>query len=247
MDQTRELTDALKRALRVRGLRYRDVATALGISEASVKRTFSEGSFTLKRVEEICRLMDMTIYELARLTRMAQERAATELSAEQEQALADQESLLRYFYLLINGWTPASINQEYGIDEIESTLLLTRLDGLNLIELLPGNAVRLRTGRNIAWRPNGSLRERYSETIRAEFLTNDFTGEDTYFYIEAGELSDASRKMLLRRIKQLVKEFNDLADFDTSLQPSERRGMGFLLAMRPWVFSMIRAAPEAES
>ena len=40
VDASRLLIDALKRALRARGVTYRDVARALELSEPSVKRLF---------------------------------------------------------------------------------------------------------------------------------------------------------------------------------------------------------------
>ena len=53
MSQTDQILTALKKCLRAKGLTYRDVAAALELSEASVKRLFSEQSFSLKRLEEI--------------------------------------------------------------------------------------------------------------------------------------------------------------------------------------------------
>ena len=49
------LVEALKRTLKAKGLTYADVAGAIALSEASVKRMFARGDFTLQRLEEICR------------------------------------------------------------------------------------------------------------------------------------------------------------------------------------------------
>src|SRR5438445_607230 len=45
--------EALKKCLRAHGMTYAALARELRISEASVKRMFSRGSFTLSRIEEI--------------------------------------------------------------------------------------------------------------------------------------------------------------------------------------------------
>ena len=60
MSQTDQLLDALKRVLRERGLTYADAAGALELSEASVKRLFSQRQFTLERVERLCELARWT-------------------------------------------------------------------------------------------------------------------------------------------------------------------------------------------
>ena len=66
-----------------------------------MKWLFSAGTFTLQRVEQICRVLDIDLFELARL---AHNGAATagELSVGQEQALADSPRLPLGFHLLNN-------------------------------------------------------------------------------------------------------------------------------------------------
>ena len=67
MSPVQSLEDALKRALRAGGVTYADVARDLGLSEASVKRMFSRGAFTLERFEAVCRMVDLGITDLVRL------------------------------------------------------------------------------------------------------------------------------------------------------------------------------------
>ena len=50
MGQTRELVAALKTELKAQGKTYADVAAALELSEASVKRIFSQQNFSLERL-----------------------------------------------------------------------------------------------------------------------------------------------------------------------------------------------------
>ena len=69
--QTAELLKTLKKCLKAKGLNYRDVADALSLSEASIKRLFSDQSFSVSRLEEVCRFLDMTIYDLARMTSLS--------------------------------------------------------------------------------------------------------------------------------------------------------------------------------
>ena len=61
MSQTTLLLETLKQEIRRQGKTYADAAQALGLSEASVKRLFSEKSFSLERLDILCQWLDMDI------------------------------------------------------------------------------------------------------------------------------------------------------------------------------------------
>lgn len=245
MSQTDQILAALKKCLRAKGLTYRDVASAVDLSEASVKRLFSEQSFSLKRLEDICRYLDMNFYELARLTRMHTDEETTELSAEQEKALADNPMLLAYFYLLLNGWSTKRIASHYELDELHQTRYLVRLDRLKLIELLPGNRVRLLTGRSISWRPGGPVRKTFEQQVKQEFLKSRFSRDDEMIRFESGELSDVSIRILRRKLEKFGQEFDDLAELDINLPADKKKSVGLMLALRPWAYwSLIEQAVD---
>ena len=214
MSQTGQLLSALKKCLRARGMTYRDLAKSLDISEASVKRIFSQQTFTLGRLEDVCRVLDMSIYDLAKLTRMRGEDEVTVLTRDQEQALADDSTLLTYFYLLLIGWTPESIAAEHHLDELQQTRILTRLDRLKLLDLYPKNRVRLRTSRRIVWRTDGAIRKQYERQVTAQFQKYRIRAADELFWLETSELSDASLKVLIRKLEKVSQEFEELAELD---------------------------------
>src|SRR5690606_14033922 len=215
--QSSDLVSALKQCLRAKGLGYRDVGQALGLSEASVKRIFSRRTFTLARLEEICRLLDMSLYDLARLTRLESADEVTHLSLEQEQALADDPIVLTYFYLLLTGRTPKKIAAEFGLDDRQQATMLARLSRLRLVELYPVNNGRLLTGRRIEWRKDGPIRKLYQKQVAEAFMSSRFAGRDEVLGFDTGELSEASVKILLRKIERLGREFDDLVDLDISM------------------------------
>src|SRR5688572_3707559 len=143
MDETRQLVDALKRCLKMRGLTYAALAERINLSEASVKRIFADRSFTLRRLEHVCSALEISMSELVRMTESGRSRPTT-LSVEQEQALARDPALLSYFYLLLNGWTERQIQRGYEFDEPQMRKLRSRLVGLHLLESLPRGGYRLR-------------------------------------------------------------------------------------------------------
>ncbi len=239
MSQTKDLLSALKKCLRLKGLTYRDVAVALQLSEASVKRIFSEQTFSVSRLEEVCRFLDMSIYDLARLARQGIDNDLTRLSAEQEQGLADDPLVLTYFYLLLTGRTPQKIAREFSLDDQQQTTMLVRLSRLKLVELYPNNKGRLLTGRRIDWRQDGPIRKMYENEVQQAFLDSHFEQEDQVFRFETGELSDASVKIVLKKIERLCLEFDEFAELDVSTPEKHKRAIGLLIGFRSWNYWQI--------
>ena len=58
------LLRAIKSALRMRGLTYRDLARLLEVSEPTVKRDLSKGRFSLRRLDQICAALGLTLADL---------------------------------------------------------------------------------------------------------------------------------------------------------------------------------------
>lgn len=232
-----EFTAALKRCLKSRGMTYARLAPHLDLSETSVKRLFSSGGFTLERIEQICRLLDMDLFELARHAQSSAA-TATELSITQEQSLASEPRLLLVFHLLLSGWRVDDIVDAYEMSRPQCVAAMIRLDRLRLIDLKPGDEVRLRTARLITWRRNGPIRQAYQERVLHEFFDADFESPSEMLQFEAKELSRASREVIRRKLERLVKEFNDLATLDADLKPGERESIGLVIGLRPYVLSL---------
>ncbi|MEO1201511.1 MAG: helix-turn-helix transcriptional regulator [Pseudomonadota bacterium] len=236
MTQTGRLLSALKQCLRARGLTYRDLAAELGLSESSVKRLFSEQTFSLQRLEDVCRVLDMTIYELSRLAAAGSGATNDELSQAQEEALAEDPRLLAFFYLLTIGWKAHRIRRRLAIDERNEVRCLSRLQRLGLIEVMPRKRVRLLTDTRIRWSAAGPIRRRYENRVKHDFVDYAFDAADDALNLEYSELSEASITLLRRRIEQLAAGFQELAEVDRHLPPEEKRGFAVLLAARQWTF-----------
>lgn len=239
MSQTRDLLQSLKKCLHARGLTYRDVARALNISEASVKRIFSAQTFSLQRLEEVCRFLDMSFYDLARMARLSNEDETTQLTHQQEQGLAKDPLVLTYFYLLLTGRTPDKIAREFGLDARQQTTMLVRLSKLKLVELLPKNNGRLLTSRRIDWRRDGPIRKLYQRQVQEAFMDSEFDGSNEWFRFDTGELSVASVSVLSKKFEKLSQEFDEFAELDISTPVARKKAYGLLVSFRPWAFWQI--------
>lgn len=238
MSECAQIIAVLKRSLKARGTTYRDLAQAIGLSEASIKRIFAEETFSLARLEQICTALGLSIAEVARMAAQQTTSDASQLTLEQEQVLASDWHLLACFHLLLNGRQPADIGRELDLAERQLRGLLVKLDAAKLIELQPKLKARLRTPNVIAWRSNGPVRRLYEQQVKTEFLQAEFTGRQELINFASAELSEASAKILRRKTELLARDFAELAALDAGLADKEKRSMGLLLALRPWVFSM---------
>src|SRR5688500_12821834 len=233
---TTGLVEALKKLLKARGVTYRALAAGLGLSEPSVKRLFSERTFTLQRLEQVCQILDIDFFELAKLARGA---AATtnEMTIAQEQVLAQDTKLLGVFYLVFNDWQPDDIYERYVLTRAELLRLLLRLDKLGLVEVMPGDKVKLRVPKSLRLRREGPIRRAHGRHVVASFLQADFASAGGLFRFEIRELSKASFVTMQRRLERVAAEFNELAELDSYLPSDQREGVGMALGTRPWVVS----------
>lgn len=236
--QTAGLVETLKKLLKARGATYRDLARALGLSEPSVKRLFSERTFTLARLEQVCAFLEVDFFEVAKLARGATV-AVDQMSVAQEAALAADPKLLGVFYLAFNDWQLDDILERYHLTRAEALRLLLRLDRLGLVEVQPGDTIRLRVPRSLRLRPQGPIHRVHGHDVIASFMRADFAAAGGRFRFEFRELSRASFELLQRRIDRLGVEFNELAELDSYLPSDQRTTIGMALGIRPWTMSLV--------
>lgn len=240
MSEVQEIVQALKRALKERGVLYAQIADALGVSESTVKRMFASGNFTLDRLQQICQIIEI---EIADLTAMVIERRARieELSLEQEEALVGNFKLLMLAFLLLNNWRIDAIVRQYQIDELESVRLLVQLDQLGIIDLQPGNRPKLLLSRNFRWRPRGPIQRFFEQQVQSEFFRCRFDKPLEHRLVLNGMLSDQSIRLLQQRFDRLADEFEARVKEDSRIDLDEHNGTTAVLAIRPWSLSLFDA------
>lgn len=233
MNEVERLLNTIKRQLRRRGLTYRDVAVALELSEASVKRLFASGRMTLDRLARLADLLGLTLAELTQQA-AAMETRLRELSVDQEAALVSDIRLMLVAVCALNHWTLSDIVAGYRLTEAECIERLLRLERLRLIDLLPGNRIRIVVARDFAWRPDGPIRRYFQRHGQDDFLADAFNGDDGEMSFVHGMLTAAASLQLRGELARLKARFADLHDEGQSAALAERRGTGLLLAYRAW-------------
>jgi AcrR family transcriptional regulator len=225
----------MKRALREHDLTYADVARKLELSVATVKRLFSTGDFSLQRVDAICELIGITLREILE---RGQERAApmNQLSVSQEQEIVADPRLLLVTWLVLNRTQFEDIVRRYRFSERELLRYFLQLDRLKVIELQPGNRVRLLVSRRFSWRVGGPVQKFIHQKVLREFLAGHFAGANEEFFFHGGAISDETLAHVRRVLKNASRECVELVEGDRGPWDS-RHGTAFVLAVRPWKYS----------
>ena len=224
----------LKRALRERGLTYAAVAAKLRLSVASVKRLFSGGDLSLKRVDQICELLETGLADI--LARARDRPAASQLTLAQEQEIVSDPKLFLIAWLVINRTPFDEIARSFQFTEREVLRLFFRLDQLKVIELQPGNRVRLLVSRYFSWRAGGPVQRYIHEKLLREFMSSHFAGPQEEFFFHGGAVSDAALGELKLLLRNTSRQCAEIIEHDRAPH-ANRRGAAFLLALRPWKYS----------
>jgi len=237
---TRAIVETLKKVLKARGMTYADLALALRVSTPTIKRLFSQRTFTLERLEEILKVLELDFHELARMSH-GRRSGPAELSVEQESALAKDARLFSVFWLLCNEWRFDEIVSEFRLGAAQITSYFARLERLRLIDWRPGNRARLRVPKHYVWRTGGPLRKAYGLKVVTEFMRARFDAPHDAFHFEAQELSAESAIVVKRRLDRVAAEINELVEIDAATPAKKRVTLGVLLACRPWSISIVHA------
>jgi transcriptional regulator with XRE-family HTH domain len=235
MAQQAQVVAGLKAALKERGLTYADVATALKLSVASVKRVFSTGPLTLDRVDRICGLVGL---ELSELLERSNERArqSSKLSLTQEREIVADPKLFLVTWLILNRTQFGEIVKDYRFTERELLRYLIKLDRLRIIELQPENKVRVLVSRSSAWRAGGPVQAYIHQRLVKEFLSTHFNGPQDEYAFHGGSVTPMALAQLQGVMRNAARDCAEIVDRDrTAVAP--RSGVAVLLALRPWRYS----------
>lgn len=240
MKETTQLIATIKRCFKERGMTYKDVAQALELSEPSVKRLLASGRLTLERLAQIAGLLDLTLAELCQQADASRLQPRT-LSAAQEAQLVSDQALLLVAVCALNHWSLNDIVAAYRISVAEGVKYLLALDKIGMIELMPGNRIRLRVARDFDWLPKGPIQQFFLQQGMGDFIASPFARADESMEFVHGMLSAPALAQLQLELRRLRGRLAALHEESASAPLSQRRGTGLLLAMREWEPAGFRA------
>ncbi|HEY0489278.1 MAG TPA: helix-turn-helix transcriptional regulator [Telluria sp.] len=233
------LVDTLKRLLKSRGITYADLAGRIDMSEASVKRMFSQKNFTLQRLDQILDACGIGFEELHAAQRGPQ--LVAQLTPAQEQEIIGDPQLLVVAVSAMNHMGFDDIVLTYALTEAQVTACLLRLDKIGFLELLPNNRVKLLIARTFSWIANGPIQSYFRSEAAADYLNARFDGDGEVLGLVNVMLSRQSSAALIERLKQVAADIAQLHQNETRVPLAQKQAMSFMLAARPWVPHVFQA------
>jgi len=239
------LVDSLKRELKARGITYADLAARIKMSEASVKRMFSQKNFTLQRLDHVLQAAGI---EFGDLTSAAHQESQliSQLTYEQEREIIGNPKIFVVAVSVLNLITVEQIIGVYDMSAAEVVKHLIRLDKIGFLQLQPNNRVKLLVSRTFHWIPNGPIQNHFRELAYRDYLNSKFDGEDEIMQLVNVMLSKQSTAALLSRLKQVAREFSQLHQDEMKLPYDDKTPISILVAARPWMPESFKALVRKE-
>ncbi len=239
MTTSARIIDTLKRELKSRGFTYRDLAASLSLSESAVKHMFSTGNFSLRRLDEICGVLEVDFGDLVDISQ-SREQKIEQLTEQQEEEIMSDMRLLLVAYCLLNYWSFDEILERYDITPEQGRSYLRKLDRMQFIELQPGDRVRLLLANNFSWRKNGAIEQFFRGRVQNEFFSHDFRDDESLRIVKNGMLTRKSMMRLIEKLNATGDLFDDTTWEERRLSADDRKGTTMVLAIRHWFFEGFR-------
>jgi transcriptional regulator with XRE-family HTH domain len=236
MSGSATLVRAIKTRLKTQGMSYRELGKLIGVSEPTVKRDLARGNFSLQRLDRICDALGISVAELIQPGDSA---SLTELSEEQERALAADPHALVITYLIVNDWKFDEIVAIFQLTENQLVHVLLKLDKLRIVDFRPPKRMRKLTARNFSWRKDGAVQAYFLRRVIPEFFDARFDTQGDEFRFVGGLLSSSSVLRLQASIRRFAAEYEQLAHQDARLPFEQLNSCSAVLALRAWEFSEI--------
>ncbi len=171
--ESRRIRAAVKRLMKNNGYRYADLARVLDVSLPTVKRLMTKDDLSLERLITICDWLAVPLHELVAVASQEQGGASV-LTDAQERLLASDATVYIYYHALLVGRPLDELRKRWSLTAKEERRAQSVLDDVGLIEIWPGDRMRLRVRGPFNMQPDGPLQRTYFAKV-ARAIANRFT------------------------------------------------------------------------
>lgn len=215
------ILQTIREVLRARGLRYRDLAERMGVAEVTVKRWMRASDLSLGRLGRIASALGTDVFSLLELAGEGRQESF-ELTEHQEWELAANPRLLTAWEALRRGYAPDAIVEAMGLDDAAWLEVALTLDGLGLVELHPGNRVRLLHRGVQSLRDEGPLSRRLANVAVNWVASKCVDKGDALFTWSDRVVSPEFVQEAKAELEALARRWRDRAHRDQMALPHDR-------------------------
>jgi len=237
--ESKRLLKTLKNILRKQRVTYLDVAHALHLSEASVKRMFSQQDMSISRIDRVLKLVKLDFSDLVKIAE-SETVFISQLTEKQEKELVSDTELLLVAIAIRNKLSIEQIVDTYKISTERCQILLRRIERLGLIEIRGNGEIRPTMSRRFHWIKDGHIEKFFKEKTLDEFFQSSFDGPGETLAVAHGMLSRKSNQRIRELSEKLVSEYYALLEEDSKLPHAQRFGATLIVAMRPLELSLFK-------
>lgn len=204
----------LKKVLKVKKITYKTLADELAMSESGVKKLLTGKDISLTRVEQIARLLGLSLADLFQLADEAEVKNVR-LSPKQESALFENNLLFRIYWFLAVEEKPLDVIkklEKISTDQLQKNLF--KLENLDLIKIGKNQRIVSVHKGLFRWASDGplvkKLNHEWSENTLKKVL-NQKNNNDSLHRLSYLRLSEKSKNQFYDRLNELVNEFARLS------------------------------------
>lgn len=229
----KKLMLVIKQRAKSRGLTQADLAKELGVSLITIKRWYAGKNLRISNLQSLCTCLGLGLSELFSMVEEFKVESFS-YTLEQERFLAAEPEHLALFDLLIGGSSINSLKKKFQLDDRSMTSMLLKLDKIKLIELHPGNKVRLLKKGEPSWNPDGPLVKKFRKQMIENFLGNHDKSSMTFF------IHDYLPKDIeqIRLMKNELENFMQSANIRASYHPNETKSFGIYLSVKEFEWNL---------
>ena len=208
------VVSTLKKVLKVKKITYKSLADELGMSESGVKKLLTSKDISLTRVEQITRLIGLSLADLFQIADEAEVKNVR-LSPKQENALFENNLLFRvYWFLAVEEKSLDAIKKSEKLTNDQLQRNLMKLENLDLIKVGKNQRVVSVHKGLFRWASDGplvkKLNHEWSENTLKKVL-NSKNSADQLHRLSYLRLSEKSKAAFYDRLNELVNEFARLS------------------------------------
>lgn len=155
----------IKKQLRLKKWNYRKLAESLDVSEATVKRWLSQSDLSVTQLIQIGRVLDFNLIELTQ-AEFSDPKQFGFYSLSQENFLSHNPLAFYIFIKLAFGFSIKEVMKITSLTESELRKNLRSLEKVKLLELWPGDKIRLRLNGPYRIRPESEFAKKVSRKLK---------------------------------------------------------------------------------
>lgn len=225
--------ERIKTHLKARKVTYAELAAGIGLSESGVKKIFTARDGSFQRVAEICRFAGLSIGDL--LAETDQDQVEIDFTDKQQAAFLRDAKLFEFFWRLVYERAPlAEAKRAMKVVEKQAFAWLRQLDGLGLVQLLPGDRVVIPQVKPVSWAGRGAFIEKlyadWSERFVREAVKTRGKG-DHQFTMRYFKMPPALYREFKEALRALETEFLRRSVREMRLEPPDLHHVRWLSAV----------------